>query len=761
MSRIFKTFDASNEALAAIPGVRTLQRYPAFTLVEAADDAAAAVVTGTGLTEDITDQYTLEAGERSIATDLPRVNAVGGHERHPAYPDESPLLPPGAHHYIVQFVGPIRRAWLSGVAKTGAKVVAPHQHYSVIALATATQAGAITKLAYVRWVGHLPYSARLASDVGQAWDHATPDTPRTHILPDAFTVQFFTPEQAVQGRRGVTAAGFKVLEDVAKSGLLVVRDKDSKQPGADERLAALSRVHGVQQVSRRAMPRISNDRAAVVMGTAAAAGLAAPALGLSGRGEIIGICDTGLDNGDPATIHPDFTGRVVAIKSYPISPAYKAYVNNPGADDGPADRDSGHGTHTSGSIVGDGTSSSNLPGLAGPVRGLAWRAGLAMQAVEQYIDWKPGQAPEDGSQYSLAGLPSDLTGLFAWSYGKGARIHSNSWGGGKAQAYDANCKQIDQFIWNKPDFCILFAAGNDGADNDGNGQIDLKSVTPPGTAKNCITVGACANDRPDIADTNGSLWGSKAPPVTAKAAGNPSLLAPFSSRGPTQDGRIKPDVVAPGTYVLSTRSRKLGPKTWGYGRYETSSLYMFDCGTSMATPLTAGAVALIREYLRTKRGIASPSAALLKAALIAGAVPMQGAAPPDNGQGFGRVNLDAVLAPHAPLKATFLEGPKLATGDLHEQPIQIVTASQPLKVVLVYSDYPGANLVNNLNLVLRGPDGTVVTGNGGAAQAFDNVNNVEIARVASAKAGAWRVQTIGSNVARGPQGYALVVLAAT
>jgi len=53
------------------------------------------------------------------------------------------------------------------------------------------------------------------------------------------------------------------------------------------------------------------------MGVGAA--LATPVLGLSGHGEIIGICDTGLDSGDPATIHPDFTGRIKAIKSYPIA----------------------------------------------------------------------------------------------------------------------------------------------------------------------------------------------------------------------------------------------------------------------------------------------------------------------------------------------------------------------------------------------------------------------------------------------------------
>ena len=62
----------------------------------------------------------------------------------------------------------------------------------------------------------------------------------------------------------------------------------------------------------------------------------------TGRGEIIAITDTGLDTGDPATIHPDFRGRIVDLSSWPVSPAFDDLVLNPRADDGPADLDSGH-----------------------------------------------------------------------------------------------------------------------------------------------------------------------------------------------------------------------------------------------------------------------------------------------------------------------------------------------------------------------------------------------------------------------------------
>ncbi len=92
-------------------------------------------------------------------------------------------------------------------------------------------------------------------------------------------------------------------------------------------------------------------------------------------------------------------------------------------------------------------------------------------------------------------------------------------------------------------------------------------------------------------------------------ANNPSHIAGFSARGPCKDGRFKPDVIAPGTYILSTRSSMADTKEEEESIWSrlppddpTQHYYIYMGGTSMSTPLTAGAVALIRQYLREKKG---------------------------------------------------------------------------------------------------------------------------------------------------------------
>ncbi|MCL5257268.1 MAG: S8 family serine peptidase [Chloroflexi bacterium] len=489
-----------------------------------------------------------------------------------------------------------------------------------------------------------------------------------------------------------------------------------------------------------------NNKARAITNT----GIAWTNLGLYGSGQIVGVADTGLDNGDTATINPDFRGRVQG---------YAWARSNDWSDL------NGHGTHVAGTIAGNGVNSGSNPAThsySQSFAGVAPEAKLVMQSV--------------GGASGALTLPSDLNSLFQQAYTAGARIHSDSWGGGTAGEYDSYAVDVDQFIWNHPDMSIVFAAGNGGTDANRDGVIDNGSISPPATAKNAITVGASESNRPPKSGLGGYTnytWGSAWPSLFPVApvskdyvSDNPGGIAAFSSRGPTKDKRTKPDIVAPGTNIISDRSSEGGK---GWGAYNSN--YVFDGGTSMATPIVAGAAALVREYYVERTSDTDPSAALIKATLLDGAKDLspgqygtgstQEMGPsPNNVEGWGLLNLKKVLGA-GPSKLAFADNKTgLATGGTTSYSVQITNTSVPLRIMLVWSDYPGAAsaakaLVNDLDLTISNPKGKIIWGN--RVNGGDRTNNVEGVKIGQPIAGTYTLTVKGYNVPKGgQQPFALV-----
>ena len=467
------------------------------------------------------------------------------------------------------------------------------------------------------------------------------------------------------------------------------------------------------------------------------------AAGFLGKNQIASMSDTGLDSGDPTSIHPDFNG---AVKSGYALGLWSKSWNDP----------MGHGTHVAGSIVGRGTQSKGL------LKGGASEAQFVVEGL-----WSP--------MLNNLSVPSRLADLFDKAANDGARVHSNSWGAARTfGAYDSMAAQVDTWMFDHPDMLILFAAGNSGVDHDKDGRIDSGSMATPATAKNCLTVGASKN----FTKTGGIQvpisklraakddWSAE-PIYSSYLSDRDDGLAMFSSRGPTLDGRVKPDIVAPGTNILSTRSHvKDSSVLWG--AYNDD--YAWAGGTSMATPITAGAITVARQILVEKWNIANPSSALLKAVMVHSAddlFPGQfgevGAAKgqelltrrPNSDEGYGRVNMANLVNLGA---STHIidnrEGVAQGKEVVYDFTLQ---KSGRLQANLVWTDAPGsANaqkaLVNDLDLVLLTPDGQSIGGN-------DHINNLELIEKGDLPAGSYKLVVRGVNVPMGKAGaqsYALI-----
>ena len=293
----------------------------------------------------------------------------------------------------------------------------------------------------------------------------------------------------------------------------------------------------------------------------------------------------GYDGGnwDAAVVDTGIDGSHPALNVYAGKVFHSSAVSDSRYDDDSTDPDDlyGHGTHCAGIVASE---DSTYEGVA--------------RGMDALINAKAGWRGTDGRGHMYT---SDRMEAIDWAIqhcSADADVISYSFGGSPGAHGDTgSCHYMDAIVFglNVP---IAVSAGNDGSSS--------TTVGDPGSAYNVITVGAI-DDKNTLSRSDDSI-------------------ASYSSRGPTGDGRLKPDITAPGDDIMSCNY------DWE-GWLGLNPDFVSKSGTSMAAPHIAGSILLILDYKGTQWDAKAIKALLLNTAED------KGSTGPDNSYGYGYVYL--------------------------------------------------------------------------------------------------------------------------
>jgi len=698
----------------------------------------------------------------------------------------------GKRMHLVQFAAPVKPEWYRALADTGAQIITyiPNNAYLVYGHAKSLQA-----------------VQRLAANVGQ-WD--TPYTSRQRLdaslahpqsARGSKTRMDGEPKHAVN----LSVAGHElyavqlVADEAENQKTLALIDEVKLEPVlkrerflnyvnivaalAPEVVAEIAERADVVSIQRWVMPKKMDERQNMIIAGNLTGNAPAPGdylAYLAGRGFSFGaatfgvnVSDSGIDN---ATTTPNHfalytTGDATTAASSRV--VYNRLEGRPNSGSTLQGCD-GHGNinaHIIGGFV-----------PTGSVNGVNFAA--APHADAQGFRYGLGVAPFVKLGSSVIFDPNNFTNpnyfnLEARAYNDGMRISSNSWGA-DSSAYSIDSQQYDALVRDaqpsnsvfptpgNQEQVIVFAAGNAGG--------AAGSIGFPASAKNVISVGAAENVHP--------FSGVDGCGVSDAGADNINDIVGFSSRGPTSDGRRKPDIMAPGTHVTGGVAQAATANPVGSGSGSKNACfngggvcggvssfffpanqqyYTASSGTSHSTPAIAGAAALLRQHF-LNRGQAAPSPALTKALMMNSARYMTGAGAndtlPSNNQGMGELSLnnyfDIFDAGHILRDQTAIDTFN-ASGQERTFTGNIADNNKPFRVTLAWTDAPGPTagnaFVNNLDLEVT-IGGQVYRGNvfsgahattGGTADTRNNVESVFLP--AGAAAGNFVVRVRGTNIA--------------
>ncbi len=671
--------------------------------------------------------------------------------------------PVGPALHLVQFVGPLKDAWLDQVRATGAVPVHYIESNGYLVWADASARSALSGLAaqktMLQFSEPLPSFVKLGESLF-ARLQGTQATAAGTLIP--ITVQMFRHAGGGATKQALAALGLKPSVDWSP---ILGYETARYDATLDQVRQIVERadVYWVGEVHERTL----NDevQAQIIRGyfNANQSGPASEgylpwlnALGFPtdpAQYPVVDISDDGLGNrtvntGDP-TLHE--LGNIASPTRVVFNQTCGSAALNGNID--------GHG-HINTNIVGgyDLRTNATTPGARFPGE---YQRG---QGMNPYARVGSTRIFNSNGSFDQSGCGNTDTGVIKAVYTAGGRISSNSWGcrtcagtyDDGSQAYDVGTRDADLTVPGNQQLITIFAAGNAGP---GAGTVGT-----PSNGKNMITVGASENQRP--VDENGNWTDGCGTGPTG--ADNAMDVIGFSSRGPSPGQRIKPEVIAPGTHITGTRgSPSDGTTVCDASRPVGNATYASSSGTSHSTPAISGVASLAWWWIANGKGALSfdggsasdPTPALMKAYLISHPTYLTGVSGngnlPTNAQGYGMPNMQALFdeTPTFLANQTRVLG---ATGETWTWVGSAVDPTKPVRIALAWTDAAGAigtsPQVNNLDLKVEYGSstylGNVFTGQwsstGGTA---DIRNNYEAVFIQPGTADAINITVTGFNIA--------------
>jgi hypothetical protein len=641
----------------------------------------------------------------------------------------------GRRLHLVQFAGPVQPAWRQALLETGAQIVnyIPQNAYLLYGDASALARVQSLALAAIQWDG--PYA----------------DAYKTHPAARAWKTNLFAVQLVEDPPANATT--LDLLSPVAppRHVLRFVNVIARVAPADLERVAARPDVLSIQPClpARKLDERQDQIVAGNLSGSAPfgpgylawLAGKGFTQAQFDASGFVVDVSDSGIDGG---TTSPNHFGLYAQGDTNAAS--HVVYARLEGTPDSPSTLAGcdGHGTINA-HIIGGYDNGTAFPFADGA--GYAYGLGVC-----PFV--RLGSSVIFDPDYWTS---PDFTQLESQASHDGARISNHSWGyynadgvygiyGVAAQEFDALVRdaQPDGSPFPAPgnqEMVIVFSAGNYGPDS--------QTITEPGTAKNVLTVGGSDNVQP--------FGGYDSCGVGDTDADNANNVPAFSSRGPCQDGRHKPDLLAPSTHVTGGVIQAPAPGPLGTADpcYNGDSVcggvdsifyppgqqfYTASSGTSHSAPCVAGAAALLRQFL-LNISFAPPSPAMTKAFLMNSARYLTGSGANDSlwsdAQGMGELDLGAAFDGTPRVLRDQLPGDTFtASGQSCSFSGSVADTNLPFRVTLAWTDAPGntegSAYNNDLDLTVSA-GGQTYLGNvfsgawsvpGGSADLADNVESV-------------------------------------